>query len=55
MEKVGSNFIIGRSFDRETIQKEERRSLNNYLTSDEPFLSDSSAYYALLFEQVKRL
>lgn len=44
-------MITGRSFVRKTIQKEERKNLNNYLISDDPFLSDSVAYYAVLFEQ----
>lgn len=44
-------MIVGREFDAETIHKEEKASLNDFYAGNDPILSDSIAYYSILFEQ----
>ena len=44
-------MIVGREFDAETIHREEKASLNDFYAGNDPILSDSIAYYAILFEQ----
>lgn len=44
-------MITGRKFDLETIHKEELDNLNAYYAGNDPMLSDSIAYYAILFRR----